>query len=62
MKRRYFVSYRHFGPTSGAGCSEVVRDEPIRGMADVRAIARDIAKATKLSQIVITSWQLFEKE
>lgn len=60
----YFVSYQFKGPLGdGFGNSQAVLYHPVRSHHDVTLMAQQVQQANpKLGNVVILSWQPFEKE
>ncbi|MFI2663343.1 hypothetical protein [Micromonospora carbonacea] len=62
MRRfRYFISYAFTTRSghSGHGSTELQRDMPIQGYADVQKIAAELAEMDRLEKVIILNFQLF---
>jgi hypothetical protein len=61
--RKYFVSYSwaNRGGAGGYGCLELDVRLPIRDMADIHVLIKEVRRITKFHKVVILNWRRFEE-
>lgn len=60
-KYRYFVAFSWGkGTKGGQGNAEMVRDEPVTGMADINAIALALQLKNEFDWVHVLFWQRFD--